>query len=184
VAFSSPPVSGTAVLEYDTTETLPPVRAILKRHARLCRPGHQASRAQPRGKPGFSTLDSSSGRETDCPLEGDGFELPVPREKASVQKLRRLAPASKVFAFRRSIHPAEDRRFESSLSSGESAANSIFEIPGLFIAICPPNRRSDHRLFANCRPGRKSGFPARLAHRRCPWPAQLRRRCGRCWHAS
>jgi hypothetical protein len=54
-------------------------------------------------------------------------------------------------------------------SSGESAANSIFEIPGLLIAICPPYRRSDHRLFANCRPGRKSGFPVRLAHRRCPW---------------
>jgi len=34
----------------------------------------------------------------DSPLEGDGFELPVPREKGSVQKLRRLPPASKVFA--------------------------------------------------------------------------------------
>jgi hypothetical protein len=45
-------------------------------------------------------------------------------------------------------------------SSGESAANSIFEIPGLLIAICPPNRRSDHRLFANCRPGSKSGMNA------------------------
>jgi hypothetical protein len=83
VAFSSRPVSGTAVLEYDTTETLPPVGAILKRHARLYRPGHQASRAQPRGKPGFSTLDSSSGRETDCPLEGSGFEPSVPLPRLS-----------------------------------------------------------------------------------------------------
>jgi hypothetical protein len=31
-------------------------------------------------------------------------------------------------------------------SSGESAANSIFEIPGLLIAICPPNRRHCIRL--------------------------------------
>ena len=38
----------------------------------------QASRAQPRGKPGFSTPESSSGRETDSPLEGAGFEPSVP----------------------------------------------------------------------------------------------------------
>src|SRR5262249_30220812 len=38
----------------------------------------QASRAQPRGKPGFSTLESSSGRETDSPLEEPGFEPLVP----------------------------------------------------------------------------------------------------------
>ena len=47
--------------------------------ARLCRPGRQASLAHPRGKPGFSTLSSGCGRETDCPLEGNGFELSVPR---------------------------------------------------------------------------------------------------------
>ena len=34
--------------------------------------------AQPRGKPRFSTLESSSGRETDSPLEEEGFEPPVP----------------------------------------------------------------------------------------------------------
>ena len=49
--------------------------------ARLCRPGRQASLAHPRGKPGFSTLSSGCGRETDCPLEGDGFELSVPRQR-------------------------------------------------------------------------------------------------------
>src|SRR5205823_6856025 len=38
-------------------------------------------RAQPRGKPGFPTLDSSSGRETDSPLEGTGFEPSVPRQE-------------------------------------------------------------------------------------------------------
>jgi hypothetical protein len=47
--------------------------------ARLCRPGRQASLAHPRGKPGFSTFKSGCGRETDCLLEGDGFELLVPR---------------------------------------------------------------------------------------------------------
>jgi hypothetical protein len=49
--------------------------------ARLCRPGRQASLAHPRGKPGFSTLSSGCGRETDCPQEGGGFELPVPDER-------------------------------------------------------------------------------------------------------
>src|SRR2546423_12084155 len=37
----------------------------------------QAS-AQPRGKPGFRTLDSSSGRETGSQLEESGFEPSVP----------------------------------------------------------------------------------------------------------
>src|ERR1700757_260231 len=42
------PISGTAVLEYGATEILPPVGAILKHPARLCRPGRQASRAESR----------------------------------------------------------------------------------------------------------------------------------------
>ena len=46
--------------------------------ARLCRPGRQASRAHPRGKPGFSTCESGCGRETDSPLEGARFEPSVP----------------------------------------------------------------------------------------------------------
>jgi hypothetical protein len=37
--------------------------------------------AQPRGKPGFPTLDSSSGREMDSPLERSGFEPSVPAVK-------------------------------------------------------------------------------------------------------
>jgi hypothetical protein len=49
--------------------------------ARLWLPSPQASLAHPRGKPGFSTLESGCGRETDCPLEGGGFELPVPDER-------------------------------------------------------------------------------------------------------
>ena len=72
------PISGTAVLEYGPTEILPPVGAISKHPARLCRPGRQASRAHPRGKPGFSTLESGCGRETDCLLEEAGFEPSVP----------------------------------------------------------------------------------------------------------
>ena len=34
---------------------------------------------KPARKAGFSTFKSGGGRETDCLLEGDGFELPVPR---------------------------------------------------------------------------------------------------------
>src|SRR6202035_4576697 len=34
---------------------------------------------KPARKAGFSTFESYCGRETDCLLEGDGFELPVPR---------------------------------------------------------------------------------------------------------
>src|SRR6202022_3061710 len=49
--------------------------------ARLCRPGRQASCPDPRGKAGFSTFESGCGRETDCLLEGDGFELSVPRRE-------------------------------------------------------------------------------------------------------
>src|SRR5580692_2366293 len=37
-----------------------------------------------RGKPGFSTRESSSGREADSPLEGDGFEPSVPDTKEPV----------------------------------------------------------------------------------------------------
>src|SRR5207237_7465371 len=73
------PISGAAVLEYGLTEILPPVGAISKYPARLCRPGRQAGRAHPRGKPGFSTFESGCGRETDCLLEGAGFEPSVPR---------------------------------------------------------------------------------------------------------
>src|SRR5207253_752116 len=91
------PISGTAVLEYGATEILPPVGAILKHPACLCRPGRQASRAQPRGKPGFSTREGSSGRETDSPLEGDGFELPVPGHGELCRRaIPRSSPASPV----------------------------------------------------------------------------------------
>jgi hypothetical protein len=57
---------------------LPPVAAVLKQPARLCRPSRQASRAHPRGKPGFWTFESGCGRETGSPLEGSGFEPSVP----------------------------------------------------------------------------------------------------------
>jgi len=74
---------GLNILEYGPTEILAPVRAISKHPARLCRPGREASRAHPRGKPGFSTFDSGCGRETDCLLEGNGFELSVPRRESN-----------------------------------------------------------------------------------------------------
>src|ERR1700730_8183808 len=49
-----------------------------------------------RGKPGFLTLESGCGRETDCLLEGAGFELPVPRVLEPSQFIRLLDTA---FAF-------------------------------------------------------------------------------------
>src|SRR6267378_7793475 len=75
MVFSTDPVTGIAVLEYGLTEILPPVGALSKHTERLCRPGRQASRAHPRGKPGFWTFESGCGRETDSPLEQAGFEL-------------------------------------------------------------------------------------------------------------
>src|SRR5947208_16891449 len=78
MVFSPTTVTGTAVLVYDPTEILPPVGALSKHTERLCRPGRQASRAHPRGKPGFWTFESGCGRETDSPLEGDGFEPLIP----------------------------------------------------------------------------------------------------------
>src|SRR5215813_10359344 len=76
-------ISGTAVLEYGATEILPPVAAVSKYLARLCRPRRHSSRAHPREKPGFSTYESDLGRETDSPLEGNGFEPSVPDERWS-----------------------------------------------------------------------------------------------------
>jgi len=78
------PISGTAVLESGPTEILPPVGAISKHPARLCRPGRQARRPEPSGKPGFLSYESGCGRETDSPLEGDGFEPSVPGTKEPV----------------------------------------------------------------------------------------------------
>jgi hypothetical protein len=80
MVFSPTTVTGTAVLEYGPTEILPQVGALSKHAERLCRPGRQASRAHPRGKPGFWTFESGCGRETDSLLEGNGFEPSVPRE--------------------------------------------------------------------------------------------------------
>src|SRR5438132_7007826 len=81
MVFSPITVTGTAVLEYGPTEILPQVGALSKHAERLCRPGRQASRAHPRGKPGFWTFESGCGQETDSLLEGTGFEPSVPRGK-------------------------------------------------------------------------------------------------------
>src|ERR1700730_12330145 len=67
-------ISLTAVLEFGPTETLPPVGAISKHPASLPTrsPIHPP---RPARKAGFSTFESGCGRERDCLLEGDGFEL-------------------------------------------------------------------------------------------------------------
>jgi len=83
MVFSPTTVTDTAVLEYDPTEILPQVGALSKHAERLCRPGRQASRAHPRGKPGFWSFESGCGRETDSLLEGTGFEPSVPPRKGA-----------------------------------------------------------------------------------------------------
>ena len=47
--------------------------------ARLCRPCRLAGPAHPAATAGFSIPQGEIPRETDCLLEGSGFELPVPR---------------------------------------------------------------------------------------------------------
>jgi hypothetical protein len=86
---------------------------------RLCRPGRQASRAQPRGKPGFSTLESSSGRETDSPLEGSGFEPSVPLPRlSSIRAVRAEIIGRSTDVFRR------DREFDVSALQGRLSTSS------------------------------------------------------------
>src|SRR5207302_4267004 len=85
-----------AVLEYGLTEILLPVGAISKHTAHLCRPGRQAGRAHPRGRPGFSNFESGCGRETDCLLEGRvSCELvsegPIPCYHGKYSELRSAA---------------------------------------------------------------------------------------------
>src|SRR5882762_2555394 len=86
MVFSPTTVTGTAVLEYGPTEILPQVGALSKHAERLCRPSRQASRAPPRGKPGFWTFESGCGRKTDSLLEGSGFEPSVPLSGRCVLK--------------------------------------------------------------------------------------------------
>src|ERR1700730_11299460 len=61
--------------------------------ARLWLPSPRASLAHPRGKPGFSTLESGCGRETDCLLEEAGFEPSVPRKAPGVPAVPALVRA-------------------------------------------------------------------------------------------
>ena len=50
--------------------------------ARLCRPCRLAGPAHAAATAGFSIREGEMPRETDCLLEGDGFELLVPRHKS------------------------------------------------------------------------------------------------------
>ena len=60
--------------------------------AGLCRPYLPGLAAIPAQNPGFSRNQGEIRRETDCLLEGNGFELPV-RERCK-RGLRRKSPAS------------------------------------------------------------------------------------------
>jgi len=50
--------------------------------ARLCRPCRLAGAAHAAATADFSIQEGEIPRETDCLLEGDGFELLVPRHKS------------------------------------------------------------------------------------------------------
>jgi hypothetical protein len=50
--------------------------------------------AHPREKPGFSTSARYFSRETDCLLEGDGFELSVPLRSSVPYTPKRSFPLS------------------------------------------------------------------------------------------
>ena len=79
--------------------------------ARLCRPHRQPSRAYPREMCGSSPATAAALRDSDCPLEGDGFEPSVPHTKQPFS-LPRSVPQ---FAFRdkNRLFRARDRWFES-----------------------------------------------------------------------
>jgi hypothetical protein len=51
--------------------------------SRLCRPCRLAGAVHPAATAGFSIPQGEISRETDCLLEGNGFELSVPREMGS-----------------------------------------------------------------------------------------------------
>src|SRR5258705_10206446 len=77
---------------------------------------------RPARKAGFSTFESRSGRETDCLLEGDGFEPSVPRKKTPLFGCPRSVPQ---FAFRNKnrLFRAGTDGSNPSPSSAESRAN-------------------------------------------------------------
>src|SRR5262249_19153208 len=79
-SVTSDNINGTAVLEYHPTEISAPIRAFRRVPARLCRPHRQPSRAYPRETCGSLPATAAALRDSDCPLEGDEFELPVPRQ--------------------------------------------------------------------------------------------------------
>jgi hypothetical protein len=88
----------TAVLEYRPTETLPVLGAMLLDLARLCRRCRPRMAAKMAENPRLSWDGGEIWRETDCLLERNGFELPVPRENGYRSA---LSISLKLFGFRR-----------------------------------------------------------------------------------
>jgi hypothetical protein len=149
VSIAAGHTSGTAVLEYGSTEILPPIGAMLTRPTSLCRPRRQLSRAHPRETPGFSTYEGGCGRETDSPLEGGGFEPSVPLygEFGALGRVRRdprrhrEARNARSFASTRS---ASDLRhawgWTKPGSRSASATSSIWQPP------CSPSRQGSRSV--------------------------------------
>src|SRR5215813_3062695 len=80
-ALTSNHISGAAVLEYGPTEISAPIQPIWTSKCASHRPRRQPSRPYPRDSRGSLPATAGPVRDTDCPLEGDGFELLVPRHK-------------------------------------------------------------------------------------------------------
>jgi hypothetical protein len=70
-------IGSTAVLEYRPTETPTLLGPTLLGFARLCRQLPPSMVRIMAENPGFSANGREARRETDCLLEGTGFEIPV-----------------------------------------------------------------------------------------------------------
>ena len=123
MVFSPTTVTGTAVLEYGPTEILPQVGALSKHTERLCRPGRQAIRAQPRGKPAFSTPRQQLGERDGLSAGGKWIRTVGPPPELLAQ--RSIGRSTVVFR--------RDREFDVSALQGRLStclANSVFDRPG------------------------------------------------------
>jgi hypothetical protein len=121
-------ITGGAVLEYGPTEILSPVSPMLPRPVCLCRP-RRSSRLGRRGKPWLLDLErripARDRFAPDSPLEGDGFEPSVPRQKdnpfrdssfptcARHRRLRKRSPARPAAASSSCRSRSDERRTHS-----------------------------------------------------------------------
>ena len=114
---------------------------------------------KPARKAGFSTFESGCGRETDCLLEGDGFELPVPRE-LGLRRGRRLALYLGSLTLRRRGPDwnATKRRRDSERRASTAAERGIEKTDELRRLKNARNRKSSGESDANLTNTRRNGY--------------------------